>query len=277
MLTDAPDGASTMAADAPLAALRDQVARLLPRAHVPFSEAPDAALLLLTDGTWVPGVRIESASFSLTIPALLNAYTTLVATGRAADLAAVVFASAPAEADPHYLSQLPQAPFTRIADDIFTRGDLSDHQLPDLGAPMDPFLDASLRTPREGIELAQAVSDAAYVPASSFPVGAVLELDDGRLVPGVNVEHPDWARILCAERNALGTARSYGRTDFRTLFLSCPHDPHGSPCGACRQLLAELAPDLRLWMDRGSDDPEAQTPRALLPGSFQGAALLRTS
>ena len=277
MLTDAPDGACVMAADAPLDALREQVKRLLPRAHVPFSETPDAALLLLKDGTWVPGVRVESASFSLTIPAVLNAYTTLAAAERTGDIVAVAVAKSPSDGDRQYLAQLPDGPFTRVADDVFVREGISEHQLPSLDAPMNPFVDGSLHTPREGIELARAVSERAYVPASSFPVGAVLELDDGRLVPGVNVEHPDWARILCAERNAIGTVQSYGLGPPERLYLSCLEAADGTPCGACRQVLSELAPDLRLWMDRGSNDPEEQTPRALLPGSFQGAALLRTS
>ncbi len=265
-----------MAADAPLDALADQVKGLLPRAHAPFSNTPRAALLLLRSGTWIPGVRVESASFSLTIPAVLNAYTTLVAASRPDDIVAVAFAHSPSPGDVLYLDHLPDGPFRRVADTVFVHSTVREHELPALERPLAPFLGASLHSPLDGIECAREVSDRAHVPASAFPVGAVLELSDGRLVPGVNVEHPDWARILCAERNALGTARSYGRTDALRMFLSCPNDSSGSPCGACRQLLAELTPDLRLWMDRGADAPEEQTPRALLPGSFQGTALLRT-
>jgi cytidine deaminase len=91
------------------------------------------------------------------------------------------------------------------------------------------------------------------------------------------VEHPDWARILCAERNALGTVQSYALSEPEHLFLTCDEDPEGTPCGACRQLLVELAPDTTLWMDRHSEPPEQSTISALLPGSFRGHALLDTS
>jgi homotetrameric cytidine deaminase len=126
----------------------------------------------------------------------------------------------------------------------------------------------------EGIERARDVAARAYVPASEFPVGAILETTDGRLVPGVNVEHPDWSRILCAERNAVGTAYAYGKRSARRLFLTCANDPEGTPCGACRQVLAELTPEAALWMDRHDDAPERAQLSDLLPGSFRGQALL---
>lgn len=124
---------------------------------------------------------------------------------------------------------------------------------------------------------ARRLARRAYTPASNFPVGALLETTDGRFVPGVNVEHEDWARSLCAERNALGTALSYGLSDFDALYLSCPLDPKGTPCGACRQWLVELAPTVTLWMDRDDEPPEPRSPRALLPESFRGQAIPRST
>jgi homotetrameric cytidine deaminase len=258
-----------------LDALREEAQALTPRAHVPFSDAPTAAVLLLSDGTWVPGVRVESASYSLTLPALLNAYTTVVAAGRAADVDAFVLSRPFRREEAVYVEELPHGPFEAQAADVWLRGPTgADGDLPSPADVLDPFLDATVDGEADGIEQVRRLAERAYVPSSHFPVSALLELDDGRLLPGVNVEHPDWARILCAERNALGTAQSYGVGPGRRLFLSCPDDPEGTPCGACRQLLTELAPDADLWMDRHDDAPEHAAPSSLLPGSFRGRALL---
>ncbi len=255
--------------------LRSRAREWRERAHVPFSETPTAAVLLLADGTWVPGVRVESASYSLTLPALLNAYTTAVAAGRSADVAAVVLSRPFRREEGLYVEELPHGPFEARAADAWIRGTAGkDGTLPPPADRLDPFVDDALDDHADGIAHARRLTERAHVPSSNFPVGALLGVKDGRLVPGVNVEHPDWARILCAERNALGTAQSYDAGPARRLFLTCSADPTGTPCGACRQLLAELAPKADLWMDRHADPPEHTTVSTLLPGSFRGQALL---
>ena len=266
---------ATMPSDPVLTPLRDRANRYADRAHVPFSEALTAAVLLLDDGRWTPGVRVESASYSLTIPALLNAYTTAVAAGVADQVAAFVLSRPFHREEALYVEELPQGPYQAAADDAWLRGGWAgDGALPAVGDPLSPVLKESIDEAANGIELARDVTRRAYVPASDYPVGAVLECSDGRLVPGVNVEHPDWARTLCAERAALGTVQSYALPAPQHLFLTCKDDPDSTPCGACRQLLAELAPDITLWMDRRRDTTERTTVPALLPGSFQGEALL---
>jgi homotetrameric cytidine deaminase len=264
-----------MPSDPVLTPLRGQAQQLLSRAHVPFSDTPTAAVLLLDDGRWIPGVRVESASYSLTLPALLNAYTTAVAVGVDASVTAFVLSRPFRREEALYVEELPDGPYEAVADDAWLQGGRAgDGALPSLGDPLSPTLHATLDDTETGIDMARRVADRAYVPASGFAVGALLNTGDGRLVPGVNVEHPDWARILCAERSALGTVQSYALPAPTHLFLSCEDDPDGTPCGACRQLLAELAPDTTLWMDRHRDTPERTTVSALLPGSFRGQALL---
>ena len=258
-----------------LSPLRDQAQVLSDRAHVPFSNRPTAAVLLLDNGQWIPGVRIESASYSLTIPALLNAYTTAVTWGRAADVVAFVLSRPFRREEGLYVEELPHGPYEAYADDAWLQGRwANDGSLPAVGDPLSPFLDGPVDEPVRGVRDARRAAGHAYVPASEFHVGAVLELEDERLVPGVNVEHPDWARILCAERNALGTACSYDAPPAHRLFLSCAEDPEGTPCGACRQVLIEHYPEAELWMDRHDEAPEHTTLSALLPGSFRGRALL---
>jgi len=243
---------------------------------VPFSGTPTAALLLLDNGEWIPGVRVESASYSLTLPALLNAFTTAVALERAADVAAFVLSRPFRREEGLYVEELPHGPYEAWAEDIWIKSDYAaDGTLPlptDALAPSqetDAILDAE-----SGLDEVRTLFERAYVPSSHFPVAALIETTDGSLIPGVNVEHPDWGRILCAERNALGTVHSYALSDIRRLFLSCKHDADGTPCGACRQLLAELAPESILWMDRHDDAPAQTTVSDLLPGSFRGRALL---
>ena len=253
----------------PLAALRAEAQAVAERAYVPYSGQHEAVVLLLSDGTWVPGVRVENASFSLLIPALVNAYSTAIAAGRD-DVVAVVGSQPLLPEAEAFLHALP-AGFQKVDDDAFVATDCK--ALPVLGDRLDPFLpDTPPDDPVAGIAIARKIAERAYVPESNFPVGCMLVTEDG-LLPGVNVEHSDWTRILCAERNAAGTAITWGTPPANALYLSCLKDPEGSPCGACRQVLAELATGATLWMDRGSASPEATTPEQLLPGAFTGEAL----
>ena len=263
--------------DATLDPLRRRAHELRSRAHVPFSEAPTAAVLLLDDGQWIPGVRVESASYSLTISALLNAYTTAVALGHGASIAAFVLSRPFRREEALYVEDLPQGPLEPCADDAWVRGAGGNGSLPALEDRLPPGLDASVEDTEDSLQVVRRVAQRAHVPSSGYPVGALLKLWEGPLVPGVNVEHPDWARILCAERSALGTLQSYALPSPRRLYLTCDNDPEGTPCGACRQLLAELAPETTLWMDRHNAPPERSSVPALLPGSFRGRALLDTS
>lgn len=257
--------------DETLDRMRREARAAAAQAHVPYSGRGAAAVLLLADGTWVPGVRIESASFSLVIPPLLNAFTTAVASGRA-DVAAIALSHPFLPEDLAYAQAAPTGLYRQAGDDVLVRAGTD--ALPPLGNRLDPFLDAPTPdTPDAGIALARTVAERAYIPESDFPVGCVLVTDEG-LLPGVNVEHPDWSRILCAERNALGTAVSWGLTP-RTVYLTCLKDASGSPCGACRQLLSELAPEAAVWMDRGTLPPEVTTADHLLPGAFHGQMLAR--
>ena len=254
-----------------LQSIRAHAAEASAHAFVPYSQRAEAAVLLLSDGSWVPGVRVESASFSLVIPAVINAFSTAVAAGRRDVVAAALNRPAtPAEAA--LLHDLPGGPFEPVDEVLFVRQDVT--PLPEAGGRLSPFLDdPAPATAAAGIALARAVAERAYVPESQFPVGCVLITRAGSLIPGVNVEHPDWARILCAERNALGTAVTWGLTGFDALYLTCLKDPSGTPCGACRQVLVELAPEATLWMDRSDTPPESTSAAQLLPGAFSGAAL----
>ena len=254
-----------------LRALSEQTAAWMQQAHVPFSQKPEAAILVMKDGSWVPGVRVESASYSLAIPALLNAYTTLMTLHRKQIVA--ISLSRPLRPEEILFSEsICGCSLDRIDESTLS---INSEHIPALsGTAISPFLALdSPSTPAEGIALARSLAVRAFVPESNFPVAAILETETGDLVPGVNVENEDWSHILCAERNAIGTAVTYGITGLKSLYLTCTYDDSCSPCGACRQLLAELTPTVRLWMDRGSNPEQPSTPESLLPASFMGETL----
>lgn len=254
--------------------LRNTAQTFLQRAYTPFSGQRVAAAFLCDDGIMVPGVRIESASFSLSLPALLNAFTTAVSTGRGNKIVGVALTRTLSPADEAYIRMLVDVPLEPVANDVWLFGG-GMYEVPKPTKVLDPrlSLDPDL-SPDHGIEHARDAATQALVPSSDFRVGTVLETPDGDFFPGANVEHPDWARILCAERNAAGTARTFGHNAARRIFLTCLDDAQGSPCGACRQVLAELTPDAVLWMDRHDASAERTTPEALLPGFFQGRSLM---
>ena len=261
---------------ATLAPLRTEVQTLTRRAYVPFSQTPTAAIVLLTDGSWVPGVRVDCAAFSLSLSALMNAVTTTVTLGRVDDVAAIVLSEPAQPGDRQYADAMPGDPLEAVHDDVWIRSTNKEtaRPLPRMGTALTPFVEAEGTAPAERIAQARRLADRAYTPASHFPVGALLDLGEDRLLPGVNVEHADWSRILCAERNALSAAYAYDVADrIQALYLSCPLDPNGTPCGACRQWLVELTPEIPLWMDRADAPPEECTPNVLLPGSFSGHAI----
>lgn len=97
-----------------------------------------------------------------------------------------------------------------------------------------------MRTIEELIELAQQARTHAHAPYSKFPVGAAVECRDGRIFTGCNVENSSYGLTICAEQVALTKAVSEGARGFvRLAVIADAHAPV-PPCGACRQLIAEL-------------------------------------
>ena len=85
------------------------------------------------------------------------------------------------------------------------------------------------------------VSHGAYVPYSHFPVAAVLELKDGTLLSGCNVENASYGLCMCAERNVLFMSVACGvpKEEIASLTVYAPTESLTTPCGACRQVMAE--------------------------------------
>ena len=96
------------------------------------------------------------------------------------------------------------------------------------------------------VELAFTMLEKSYVPYSRFPVGAALEGTDGTVYTGCNVENAAYGSTLCAERTALVKAVSEGCRSFTRLAVVGNSADYCWPCGACRQMLYEFAPDLEV-------------------------------
>jgi cytidine deaminase len=94
----------------------------------------------------------------------------------------------------------------------------------------------------ELLEQARRAAEASYSPYSRFRVGAALLCKDGTVITGTNVENRSYGLTNCAERSAIFSAISAGRTDFEAIAVSTPDSAAAvAPCGACRQVLSEFA------------------------------------
>lgn len=121
----------------------------------------------------------------------------------------------------------------------------------------------------EMIDLAVETSKKAYVPYSHFPIGAVLVAKDGRVFTGVNVENASFGLTNCGERTAIFKAVSEGYQDFSEIVIYGQTEKPISPCGACRQVMAEfMSPDAKVTLIAKDKSVKVMTLGDLLPYSF---------
>ncbi|MDZ4773633.1 MAG: cytidine deaminase [Planctomycetota bacterium] len=121
----------------------------------------------------------------------------------------------------------------------------------------------------ELVQRAVEVRDRAYSPYSKIRVGAALRAADGRIFTGCNVENASYGLTLCAERSAIVKAVSEGVREFTTIAITTNRESALMPCGACRQVLLEFSPKLRVLVVGTSGKRREMTLDQLLPEAFK--------
>lgn len=119
------------------------------------------------------------------------------------------------------------------------------------------------------IEEANKMLSKAYIPYSKFPVGAALVTKEGKIYTGCNIENASYGLCNCAERTAIFKAVSEGERDFSYLVITGETDGPISPCGACRQVIAEFCDSkMPVLLTNVKGDEKEVTVEQLLPGAF---------
>ena len=117
------------------------------------------------------------------------------------------------------------------------------------------------------VDLANIARQRAYAPYSNYPVGASLRTKTGRIYTGVNVENAAYPQTMCAERVAMFKAVSEGEKEFEVITVVT--DNGGSPCGGCRQVMAEFGLNTIVLMADGNGRIVKETTvKELLPEAF---------
>ncbi len=120
-------------------------------------------------------------------------------------------------------------------------------------------------------KLAMAAADArerAYAPYSKFTVGAAVLSAGGRIFTGCNIENVSFGATVCAERVAMFSAVAAGCRELVALAVAGPGESPIAPCGICRQVMSELAPDVVVIMVGEDGARETSSVAELLPRAF---------
>ena len=117
------------------------------------------------------------------------------------------------------------------------------------------------------LELAKEAMKRSYSPYSSYPVGAALHCTDGRVFQGCNIENASFGLTNCAERTAVFKAISEGAYNFDVIAIASEKSAPW-PCGACRQVLNEFSPQIRVIVTWGDHETDEMPLNELLPHGF---------
>lgn len=115
------------------------------------------------------------------------------------------------------------------------------------------------------VEVASLAKVNAYSPYSEFRVGAALLTEDYTMFAGCNVENSSFGLTICAERNAVFKAVCAGQTSYKAIAIVSDDNNFITPCGACRQVLAEFAPDIQLILTNGKGQTQSMSLSKIFP------------
>lgn len=122
---------------------------------------------------------------------------------------------------------------------------------------------------------ATAARNKAFAPYSQFKVGAAVETVDGQVIGGCNVEAASFGLTMCAERVALFKAMSEGHRKFRRIAVVTDTTTICTPCGACRQVIWELAGDIEVILRTLKGDQYVISANELLPYAFDASVMTK--
>ena len=128
-------------------------------------------------------------------------------------------------------------------------------------------------TNKELLKIAENARDNAYVPYSTFKVGAALLTKDNKIFTGCNIECASYGGCNCGERTALFKAISEGHRDIEAIAIASSNSENNQPtypCGICRQVIIEFGPDIRIIMGYSEGDIIECTIKDLIPNYFSG-------
>ncbi len=129
---------------------------------------------------------------------------------------------------------------------------------------------------KELVKLAIEAREKAYVPYSKFKVGAAIEMEDGSVFTGCNIENASYGATNCAERTAIFKAVSEGHTVMKKIAIVGDMLAFTAPCGICRQVIAEFAAkDIEIVLIKNQDEYIVKTLEEILPGAFTKEDLLK--
>lgn len=123
-------------------------------------------------------------------------------------------------------------------------------------------------TDGELIEISKKAQEFAYAPYSEFKVGAALLCRDGSVYTGCNIENATYGATNCAERTAVFKAVSEGKRDFTAIAITSSGKGLTFPCGICRQVLSEFAPEINVILEDEKGELHTFMLSELLPHSF---------
>lgn len=127
--------------------------------------------------------------------------------------------------------------------------------------------------PADLYESAKAAFANAYTPYSNFPVGAALRGVDELIYRGANVENASFGLTRCAEQSAVQALVTAGVRGFTQAVVYTESEEPSSPCGACRQVLAEFSPGAEVYLVNHRGVVVTTSVRELLPGAFDARKL----
>ena len=123
------------------------------------------------------------------------------------------------------------------------------------------------------VDAARSAQEKAYAPYSNFRVGTALVGASGKVYIGCNVENASFGMTMCAEQGAISQAVVAGEKRFTHMALVTDSPNPESPCGACRQVLSEFAPDLEILSVSNTGVEQRWTMNELLPMAFTPKSL----